>query len=177
MPKKQSEKCRLCSKLSADEAIARHGPAGTNCWVGEPCHKRRSYYRNRALYNGDKREKYAQKVGKTVVNLNLPIHGSPKVELFLYRKTKASQPHAIVGQMTLGKKVFQDGVHPDKLFNVNDADEFKAQCHTFTQDLLEAFSVQAGKTIAGYNVIHERSPSPDLCPICRGDIPEKDNAS
>ncbi len=44
MPKTANEKCRLCAKLSAEEAIARHGPDGTNCWVGGPCHKRRTYY-------------------------------------------------------------------------------------------------------------------------------------
>ncbi|MCG9889936.1 MAG: hypothetical protein MH252_02530, partial [Thermosynechococcaceae cyanobacterium MS004] len=63
MPKSQSEKCRLCAKLSAEDAIALHGPAGTGCWVGEPCHKRRSYYRNRDRYNASKRQGSASRNG------------------------------------------------------------------------------------------------------------------
>ena len=172
MPKSASEKCRLCAKLSAEEAIARHGPTGTNCWEGDKCHKRRNYYLNRQLYNKQRRDKYAQGVGKTVVNLNVPISGAHKVELFFYREAKARSPHAIVGRLTIGNQVFQDGVHPKKHFNVNDADEFRAQCNLFTQDLLNAFSVQVGKPIAGSNANHERSPS--LCPICSGEIPEKE---
>jgi hypothetical protein len=63
MPKTTSEKCRLCARLSAEEAIARHGPDGTNCWVGEPCYKRRTYYRNRDRYNRNKRQQYRVATG------------------------------------------------------------------------------------------------------------------
>ncbi|NJM67319.1 MAG: hypothetical protein HC851_17410 [Acaryochloris sp. RU_4_1] len=63
MPKAASERCRLCAKLSSQDAIAKHGPTGTHCFAGEPCHKRRSYYRNRDRYNQHKRRQYRQQTG------------------------------------------------------------------------------------------------------------------
>ena len=58
MPIKIQEKCRQCSKLSVEDAIARHGTEGNGCWVGELCHKRRTYYKKRDLYNRNRRLKY-----------------------------------------------------------------------------------------------------------------------
>ena len=58
MPVKASDKCRQCSKLSVENAIARHGTEGDGCWAGEPCHKRRTYYKKRDLYNRNRRLKY-----------------------------------------------------------------------------------------------------------------------
>ncbi len=58
MPTKTSDKCRQCSKLAVENAIARHGTQGDGCWVGELCHKRRTYYKKRDLYNRNRRLKY-----------------------------------------------------------------------------------------------------------------------
>jgi hypothetical protein len=172
MPKTTSEKCRLCAKLSAEEAIARHGPgSSTNCWDGEKCHKRRTYYRKRDQYNKDKRQQYRKSTGKEVIHLNLSVPANAKAELFLYRKNKSVAPHAIVGQLTLGGKVYLDGIHPEKHFNKRDPEEFKAQCNQYTQQFFAAFSGLAETTVQAFDFIHERSPS--LCPICQGEIPEK----
>jgi hypothetical protein len=175
MPKTASEKCRLCAKLSAEEAIARHGPTGTNCWDGEKCHKRRTYYRKRDQYNKDKRLQYRKSTGKEVIHLNLSVPVSAKAELFLYRKNKSVAPHAIVGQLTIGGKVYLDGIHPDVHFNKQDPDEFKSQCNHYIQQFFEAFSVLTGTHIHEFDFIHERSSS--LCPICQGEIPEKQKCS
>jgi len=51
MPARGSEKCRQSSKLSVEQALQKYGYQGTDCWEGEPCHKRRTYYRNRDRYN------------------------------------------------------------------------------------------------------------------------------
>jgi hypothetical protein len=172
MPKTASEKCRLCAKFSAEEAIARHGPSSsTNCWDGETCHKRRTYYRNRDRYNQDKRQQYRKSTGKEIIHLNLSVLASAKAELFLYRKNKSIAPHAIVGQLTIGNKVYLDGIHPENHFNKQDPDEFRSQCNQYTQQFFTAFSKLAGTSIQAFDFIHERSPS--LCPICRGEIPEK----
>ena len=58
VPKTGSERCRRCAKLSLEQAIALHGPDGTGCWEGSPCHKRRSYYKNRDRYNKQRRKQY-----------------------------------------------------------------------------------------------------------------------
>ena len=59
MPTKIQDKCRQCSKLTVESAIARHGSEGDGCWVGELCHKRRTYYKKRDFYNRNRRLKYS----------------------------------------------------------------------------------------------------------------------
>jgi hypothetical protein len=174
VPKKKDETCVECSKLTAHQARLRHGPKGTSrlCWNKLKCPKRQTYYRKQVLYNAQRRAKYRQNIGQEIINLNIPVPSGSKIELFFYRKKKSVAPHAIVGRLTIGNKIYQDGVHPDKHFSKDDADKFKAQCNDFTLSLFEAFSLQLGKTISGSDANHERSP--DRCPICRGDIPEKE---
>ncbi len=58
MPSRGSDKCRQCSKLSLEQALLKHGAEGDGCWLGEPCHKRRTYYRHRDRYNRARRLKY-----------------------------------------------------------------------------------------------------------------------
>jgi hypothetical protein len=59
-----SEKCRLCSKLSTQEAQDRHGEGGDRCWEDQRCHNRRSYYRHRGVRNHHRKQK---RRGKSVV--------------------------------------------------------------------------------------------------------------
>ncbi|MBD2100001.1 hypothetical protein [Leptolyngbya sp. FACHB-261] len=68
MPRPSKDKCRLCSKLSFEKAKIRHGPQGDGCWTdeGEACHKRRTYYRKRPLYNRNRRLKTAGYTVETV---------------------------------------------------------------------------------------------------------------
>ncbi|WP_144405726.1 hypothetical protein [Aliterella atlantica] len=90
---KTSDKCRQCSKLSVESAIARHGESGDNCWVGERCHKRRTYYRKRKLYNRNRRLKY-QGLKESAAQLT-DIPTVPAVVVYFYRQRKDEPLHAL----------------------------------------------------------------------------------
>ncbi len=85
MPAKASDKCRQCSKLSAKSAIALHGTEGDGCWVGEPCHKRRTYYKKRDLYNRNRHLKYhgEKESAAQLESINIPT--VPAVIVYFYR--------------------------------------------------------------------------------------------
>jgi hypothetical protein len=164
VPKSQSERCRLCSKLSSEEAIARHGPSGSNCWVGEPCHKRRTYYRNRDRINANKRQQYrgvavAAEVddGKGTVLTVVPAI-VPAAVLYLYRARVDNPLHAIGAELWLGQsKVAQiEPVHTMGLM--------PAQIKVFLKDILTAFSAHVpGGGVTQFEV--QKELSPDCCPI------------
>jgi hypothetical protein len=164
MPKSQSERCRLCAKLSVEEAIARHGPSGSNCWVGEPCHKRRSYYRNRDRINASKRQQYRGVAvsaevddGKGTVLTVVPTV-VPAAVLYLYRARVDDPLHAIGAELWLGQsKVAQiEPVHTMGLM--------PAQIKVFLKDILTAFSGQVpGGGVTQFEV--QKELSPDCCPI------------
>jgi hypothetical protein len=160
VPKTASEKCRLCAKLSAEEAIARHGPEGTNCWMGEPCHKRRTYYRSRDRYNGHRRQQYRVATGQEPVVLAITPPTVASAELHLYRARVDAPIHAIGAELRRGDQVVAriDPVHAQGLS--------AAQVKGFLREVLEAFSQQAGEDLGKFAVQQERSPM--LCPICRG---------
>jgi hypothetical protein len=160
VPKSQSERCRLCAKLSSEEAIARNGPSGTGCWVGEPCHKRRSYYRNRDRYNGNRRTVYDQKTGKQPVVLAIAPPSVASAELYLYRARVDAPLHAIGAELRMGDQVVAkiEPVHAQGLSAV--------QVKEFLRAVLSAFSVQTGDDLGKFDVQQERSPG--LCPICGG---------
>jgi hypothetical protein len=159
MPKTASEKCRLCAKLSAQEAIARHGSTGTNCWEGEKCHKRRNYYRNRDRYNASKRKQYRQSTGQEPVVLAIAPPVVASAELHLYRARVDAPLHAIGAELRMGDRVVAriDPVHTQGLS--------AAQVKGFLREVLAAFSGQSGEVLEKFDVQQERSP--DRCPICR----------
>ncbi len=160
MPKSQSEKCRLCTKLSAEEAIARHGSSGTGCWVGEPCHKRRSYYRNRDRYNASKRQQYRVTAGHEPVVLAITSPAVASAELHLYRARVDAPLHAIGAELRMGDRVVAkiEPVHAQGLS--------AAQVKEFLREVLSALSGQAGENLGKFDVQQERSPG--LCPVCGG---------
>jgi hypothetical protein len=160
MPKSSSEKCRLCSKLSMDEAIARHGSNGTDCWDGDKCHKRRTYYRNRDRYNSNKRKSYRQTTGKEPIVLAIAPSAVASAELHLYRARVDAPLHAIGAELRLGDLVVAkiEPIHAQGLS--------AAQVKGFLREVLSAFSVQAGESLSKFDVQQERSPG--LCPICGG---------
>lgn len=160
MPKSQSEKCRLCAKLSAEDAIALHGPTGTGCWVGEPCHKRRSYYRNRDRLNSRKRQQYRVKAGHEPVVLAIAPPAVASAELHLYRARVDAPLHAIGAELRKGDQVVAkiEPVHAQGLS--------AAQVKEFLREVLKAFSEQAGESLGKFDVQQERSPG--LCPVCGG---------
>jgi hypothetical protein len=164
MPKSQSEKCRQCSKLTIAKVITKHGPTGTDCWVGEKCHKRRSYYRNRDRYNASKRQQYrgiavSAEVddGKGTVLTVVPVV-VPAAVLYLYRARVDDPLHAIGAELWLGQvKVAQiEPVHTMGLMPV--------QVKGFLKEILTAFSGQvSGGGVTQFEV--QKELSPDCCPI------------
>ena len=144
MPKSSSEKCRLCAKLSTEDAIALHGPSGTNCWVGEPCHKRRTYYRNRDRYNSDKRRAYRQSTGQELTVLTIAPPAVFSAELHLYRARMDAPLHGIGAELRKGDVVVAkiEPVHAQGLS--------AAQVKGFLKEVLSAFSEQADESLGKF---------------------------
>jgi hypothetical protein len=163
MPKTVSEKCRLCAKLTATEAIAKHGPSGTDCWEGDKCHKRRTYYRNRARYNASKRVHYRSSeersenvMGQTaVIAVAPPI--VPAAVLHLYRERVDDPLHAIGAELWLGQDKIAE-IEP-----VHTLGLMPAQVKAFLKEVLVTFSSQGGTSVLQFEVQTERSPQ--ACPI------------
>ncbi len=162
MPKAASEKCRLCAKLTSAEAISRHGSSGTNCWIGEPCHKRRSYYRNRDRYNANKRQQYrgvavAAEVddGKEPVLTVVPAV-APAAVLHLYRARVDDPLHAIGAELWLSQRKIA------KIEPVHTMGLMPAQIKEFLKEILTAFSGQVSG-VTQFEV--QKELSPDYCPI------------
>ena len=113
MPARGSDKCRLCSKLSLEQALQKHGLDGTGCWEGEPCHKRRTYYKNRERYNRSRRIKYNVDLEEATQLKGVSIPSIPAVIVYFYRQRKNDQLHAIRADLWVGqqKKASYPTVH------------------------------------------------------------------
>ncbi|NJK52156.1 MAG: hypothetical protein HC936_03790 [Leptolyngbyaceae cyanobacterium SU_3_3] len=168
MPKTASERCRICAKLSAEDAISRHGSSGTGCWAGEPCHKRRSYYRNRDRYNQTKRRQYRQQTGQDPVLLQVALPETTWAELLLYRERVDAPLHAIGAELRESKWDDQEQRMVERVIAriepIHTRGLKPAQIRGFMQELLQAFSGQLeGVTLDKFEV--QKELSPDLCPI------------
>ncbi len=75
MPTNSREKCRLCAKLSAQQAQQLHGLEGDACWIPQRCYKRRTYYRHRDDYNRKRRQIYRTDTQNTTQTVTV-THGS-----------------------------------------------------------------------------------------------------
>ena len=113
MPSQARERCRLCSKLSLEQALQKHGTEGTGCWEGEPCHKRRTYYKNRERYNRSRRIKYNEELEEATQLKGVSIPSIPAVVIYFYRQRKNDQLHAIRADLWVGqqKKASYPTVH------------------------------------------------------------------
>ncbi len=113
MPTRASDKSRQCSKLSVDQAIALHGESGDGCWVGELCHKRRTYYKKRDLYNRNRRLKYRgeRESAAQLDSINIPT--IPAIIVYFYRQRKDEPLHAISVELWIGqqRKAVREPVH------------------------------------------------------------------
>ena len=113
MPTTASDKCRQCSKLSVENAIALHGESGDGCWSGELCHKRRTYYKKRDLYNRNRRLKY-QGEKESAAQLDFTdIPTVPAIIVYFYRQRKDEPLHAVSVELWIGqqRKVVREPVH------------------------------------------------------------------
>ncbi len=113
MPIRASDKCRQCSKLSVEQAIARHGEQGDGCWVGELCHKRRTYYKKRDLYNRNRRLKYQGEKESAAQLDSTDIPTIPAIIVYFYRQRKDEPLHAVSVELWIGqqRKAVREPVH------------------------------------------------------------------
>jgi hypothetical protein len=104
VPARGSDKCKQCSKLSLEQALEKHGPDGTGCWNGEPCHKRRIYYKNRDRYNRDRRIKYMGDKHSSAMLDGIDIPNIPAVVIHFYRQRKDEPLHALGIELWIGQQ-------------------------------------------------------------------------
>ncbi len=120
MPRAINRKCLACAALSAEDAIATHGPQGDNCWNpgnengwGYDCHRRRSHYRHRSDTNAVRRRlrragelpsASVQPTGTALeVAAPLPVASTAAV-LVLYRQHAQAPVHAVAAEIWQGNQ-------------------------------------------------------------------------
>lgn len=90
-----------------------HGKSGDGCWVGELCHKRRTYYKKRDLYNRNRRLKYRsdRESAKQLESIAIPTIAA--VIVYFYRGRKDEPLHAMSVELWVGqqKKDSREPVH------------------------------------------------------------------
>ena len=157
MPTKTSDKCRQCSKLTVENAIARHGKLGDGCWVGELCHKRRTFYKKRNLYNCNRRLKYHGEKESATRLESITIPTVPAVIVYFYRQRKDEPLHALSVELWVGqqKKATRVPVHTLGWREVN--------VREYITSAIASFSQQYEVTINGVAATVELNPQ--LCPL------------
>lgn len=152
MPRKASEKCRLCAKRSAVEAHHKE------CWVETVCHSRRSYYRNRDRYKKTKKKQYVIKTGKELPVVEIAVPETPSAIVHLYREHVDAPLHALYVELWVGgkKKAMSQAVH---CFGWTDS-VVREHC----QSVLQAFSEQfEGIVVDRLETMVEHHPQ--QCPV------------
>ncbi len=158
MARPDQEKCRLCSKLTSQEAQQRHGAEGDGCWDDQRCHNRRSYYRHRGVRNYNRKSKRQQSGdGSSVVTLAIPAPAIAAAVVHWYRETKQSPLHAISAELWIGN----DRVA--KMEPVHCLGLTELQVKTLLLRILEGFSQQGGQKVERFRAAVELHPQ--NCPI------------
>jgi hypothetical protein len=156
-----SEKCRLCSKLSTQEAQERHGKTGDGCWDDQRCHNRRSYYRHRGArnYNRKQKRRGEQVIAETgsMVILDIPVPAVPAAVIHWYRETKDAPLHAIGAELWMGN----DRVA--KIEPVHCLGLTELQVKTLLLRILDGFSQHVGVKVERFRSSVELHPQ--NCPI------------
>ncbi len=157
MPARGSDKCRQCSKLSLEQALEKHGEQGNGCWDGEPCHKRRTYYKNRERYNRSRRLKYIGDKESSAQLEGISIPTIPAVIVHFYRQRKDEPLHALGIELWIGqqKKAALQPVHT--------LGWTEGQLKGYIRDAIFQFSQKYGVQISGVAATVELNPS--LCPL------------
>ena len=103
MPRPKNYKCAACSRISDEEAKQRE------CWQGQLCHSRRSYYRHRQTRNSDRQLRYRLQKDKAnqndtplIITVNPPLVSQPLAIITVY-----SPPMG--GAHALAYEVWQNG--------------------------------------------------------------------
>jgi hypothetical protein len=161
MSRPDSEKCRLCSKLSTADAQDRHGEKGDGCWEDQRCHNRRSYYRHRGArnYNRKQKRRGEQVIAETgsMVILDIPVPAVPAAVIHWYRETKDAPLHAIGAELWMGN----DRVA--KIEPVHCLGLTELQVKTLLLRILDGFSQHVGVKVERFRSSVELHPQ--NCPI------------
>lgn len=171
MARPDQEKCRLCSKLTTQEAQQRHGAQGDGCWDPKYCHNRRSYYRHRGVRNQGRKQRRREAACQSydsaeaasplitgrVVKLEVNAPAVSAAVVHWYRATKDAPLHA------LGAELWISNDRVAKIEPVHCLGLTEAQVKMLLVRILEAFSQQGGMKIERFRASVELHP--DNCPI------------
>jgi len=169
MARAESEKCRLCAKLTSQEAQQRHGIEGDGCWDEKYCHNRRSYYRHRGVRNHVRKQRRrgqqmeqnvsgAEVVGsERVVTLKIPAPAIPAAVVHWYRETKDSPLHALGVELWVGNDRTAQ-IEPVHCLGLTEM-----HIKTLLVRILDAFSEHCGMKVERFRSAVELHPL--NCPI------------
>ena len=166
MARPDQEKCRLCSKLTASAAKQLHGPDGDRCWDEAYCHKRRSYYRHRGVYNHLRSARRHQQQEQLLVEasnhhrvaiLEIPVPATPAAVVHWYRETKDSPLHALGAELWIGNN------RVAKIEPVHCLGLTEMQIKTLLLRILDGFSQFCGMKVERFRSSVELNPL--NCPL------------
>jgi hypothetical protein len=160
MARPDSEKCRLCSKLSSAEAQQRHGATADGCWDDQKCHNRRSYYRHRGIRNHTRKQQRRNETQNevkesdraTTVTIEIPVPAIPAAVVHWYRETKDSPLHALGAELWVGN----DRVA--KIEPVHCLGLTELQVKTLLLRILDGFSQHSGLKLERFRTAVELHP-------------------
>lgn len=160
MPKQLPEKCRLCAKLTAEQAKARHGCEGDGCWDPGKCHQRRYWARNRERINQARNQKRWQQEGR-IPQQPIQLEAPPVVSgvLVLYRVNTSAPIHAMGAEIWQGNRKLAT-VQPVHCFGLS-----ASQVKDFIREMILALGRSYGITkFASQVELHPQQCPLDLCP-------------
>jgi hypothetical protein len=135
MPLSSTKKCLSCSSLSVEEAKEQ------NCWAGQTCHSKRSYYRKQAEFNARRRQAYReQKRRVPPIKLVVPIETKPVA--FLYLKKQSLRKDSPL--VEIGASVWQDDRKIAEIEPVSCLGWNSYQVRTYVEKMLEQLKEQFG---------------------------------
>lgn len=149
MPRPTKEKCRLCSKLPAAQAQAKHGSREDNCWNAQVCHRRRNYYRHRDTVNPQRRR---SRQAQQQALLDVPALEVPAAVLHLYRTRVGDPLHAVGAELWVGgrKVAVIEPVHTLGMAG--------SQVKAYLREVLQAFSQHQGGKLEKFDAQVELDP-------------------
>lgn len=183
MSRPDSEKCRLCAKLSVEVAQQRHGASGDGCWDAKYCHNRRSYYRHRGVRNYQRQQQRQQASQRSldesselaklnqldqldqsgqpglqpVALLKIPAPAAPAAVVYWYRETKAAPLHALSAELWMGNH------RVAKIAPIHSLGLSEQQIRALLTQFLSEFSQHCGQKIERFRAAVELDPL--NCPI------------
>ena len=169
MARPDQEKCRLCSKLSAQEAQQRHGPDGDGCWDAKHCYNRRSYYRHRGLRNHVRKQRRRSQQTESVAanseatdstrvaTLDVLAPAVPAAVVHWYRVTKDAPLHAVGAELWMGNDRVAK-VEPLHCLGLTES-----QVKTLLLRILDSFSQHSSIKVERFRFSVELHPQ--NCPI------------